>query len=563
MHRLFLRALILACVSAATVGADAFAQLKATLVVGGLSRPVGFVQHPSDPAVQFIVEQGGRIRVLLNGALLPQDFLTLTTAVDSAGERGLLGLAFPPDYATSRRFYVSFTNTAGHSVIARFLRSAGDPLRADPASRFDLEWPGGQRFITQPFSNHNGGHIAFGPDGYLYIGLGDGGSGSDPGHRAQNPLSLLGKMLRIDVSVPDNDSRGYRIPPTNPFVGRTDVLQEIWSLGLRNPWRWSFDYPRAGSTGAILIADVGQGAREEINYEPLGAGGRNYGWRNFEGTLPHVQTEAPFPGPLRAPIFDYDRDAGRSITGGYVYRGTALGLTYRGRYFFADFATSRVWSFALNVDPATREASASALVEHSSELGLGSVSISSFGVDAAGELYTVNYGGSIYRIERAAIGRCGTRALDAHSARWLRAARSVPHTGRRLLSHVGLALASMGQGFQCRSPTRSALPERVWRPVHLVPARRVDDGRQLAHARSGRRGSPRRWCERLQRRRQARCRPAAWCHRRPVAVHHERAIEGRDADHSARLRHAMARCRDRRYQQRWTYRPRLAACNGG
>ena len=182
-----------------------------------------------------------------------QDFLDLTADVLSGGEQGLLGLAFAPDYATSRRVYVNFTNPSGHTVVARFLRDAGDPLRADPATRFDLVWPGGLSYIEQPFANHNGGNLVFGPDGFLYIGLGDGGAGGDPGHRAQNPLTLLGKMLRIDVSVDAGHPTGYSIPPGNPFVGRAGVLPEIWAFGLRNPWRYSFDDPAHGGTGALII----------------------------------------------------------------------------------------------------------------------------------------------------------------------------------------------------------------------------------------------------------------------------------------------------------------------
>src|SRR5215210_1964423 len=192
---------------------DAAAQLRTRVYASGFSAPVAIVQDPTDRNVQFVVEQGGRVRVVRDGTVLPTDFLDLTTQVVSGGEQGLLGLAFAPDAATSRRFFVNFTNRQGHTVVARFRRSA-DPLVADPASRFDLRWGGaaGAAFIAQPFANHNGGHLAFGPDGYLYIGLGDGGSGDDPGHRAQNPLELLGKMLRVDVSVADSDPTGYWVP---------------------------------------------------------------------------------------------------------------------------------------------------------------------------------------------------------------------------------------------------------------------------------------------------------------------------------------------------------------
>jgi glucose/arabinose dehydrogenase len=375
------------------------AQLRATLVASGFSGPLAFVQDPSDVNVQVVVEQRGRVRVLRNGVVGPADFLDLTGQITSGGERGLLGLAFAPDYATSGRVFVCFTNRDGDTVVARFTRSATDPLRVDPSSRFDLAWPGGARVIPQPFSNHNGGHLAFGPDGYLYVGLGDGGSANDPMNHAQNPASLLGKLLRLDVNVPDGNTNGYVIPPTNPFVGRSDVWWEIWALGLRNPWRWNFDDARRGGTGAIVIADVGQGRWEEVNYQPANAGARNYGWRNREGAHDNVTTVAPTLGPLRDPIWEYGHGDGRSITGGFVYRGTALGTAFVGRYFFADFVRSRVWSLALTIDHATREAMAGGLLEHTAELGAGATSPSSFGVDAKGELYVVNYNGTVHRIE--------------------------------------------------------------------------------------------------------------------------------------------------------------------
>jgi glucose/arabinose dehydrogenase len=383
--------------------APALAQLHTDVYVSGLSSPVAFVQDPSNPSVQFVVEQGGRVRAVASGVLQPRDFLDLSSLVSTQAEQGLLGLAFPPDYAASGRFYVNFTNVDGHTVVARFRRSSGDPLVADDSSRFDLRWPGGQAFIAQPFANHNGGNLVFGPDGYLYIGLGDGGSGDDPDHRAQNPGTLLGKMLRIDVSVPDGDAEGYDVPPTNPFVGVPGVLPEIWAFGLRNPWRYSFDDPRLGGTGALVIGDVGQNAWEEIDYEPAGRGGRNYGWRNREGAHDNITTQPPAFLPLTDPVFEYGRASGQAVTGGYVYRGARLGA-FRGRYFFADYVASRVWSVALIVDPGTHEATAVDLRDHTTELG-GSAflnGISSFGVDAEGELYLVSRGaGRVLRVRAA------------------------------------------------------------------------------------------------------------------------------------------------------------------
>src|SRR5688500_16567066 len=377
--------------------ADAAAQLRTRIHASGFTQPLAFVQDPTDPAVQFVVEQGGRIRVVRNGTVEPVDFLNLTASVRSGGEQGLLGMAFPPDSGLTGRVYVNFTNNDGHTVVARFRRSS-NPLVADPASRFDLRWNGasGAALIAQPFANHNGGHLAFGPDGYLYVGLGDGGAGDDPNHFAQDRASLLGKMLRVDVGVPDTHPIGYVVPPGNPFAG-SGTRPEIWSFGWRNPWRWSFDNVARGGTGAMLVGDVGQNSFEEIDYEPAGRGGRNYGWRNREGAHNNVTSLAPFSQPLVDPIHEYPRSSGQSVTGGYVYRGFALGVATRGRYFFADFVSSRIWSIRLTINGSTGEATASELLEHTAQLG-NIANPSSFGEDASGELYVVSYGGTIHRI---------------------------------------------------------------------------------------------------------------------------------------------------------------------
>ena len=397
--------LLIACVAGVT---PALAQLSSVAVVSGLSAPVAVVQDPTQPNIQFIVEQGGRIRVVRDGQLEATSFLDLTSAVLSGGERGLLGLAFAPDYATSRRFFVNFTRKPdGHTVVARFLRSATNPLRADPASRFDLQWGGGNGYITQPFANHNGGDLQFGSDGFLYIPLGDGGSGNDPGHRAQNPTTLLGKMLRIDVDVPDADFEGYDVPADNPFVEDSGVRPEIWAFGLRNPFRVTVDAISRGGTGALVIADVGQSAWEEIDYEPFGAGGRNYGWRNREGAHANVTTLAPAFTPLVDPIFEYSHAVGSVVTGGVVYRGTALGVGFFGRYFFADFAARRIWSLGLQIDATTHQARAGSLIEHTTELGGASAigNVSAFGIGADCEVYFVNYtGGQLRRIVNAVPG---------------------------------------------------------------------------------------------------------------------------------------------------------------
>ena len=405
------RTLLVAIVASLGSAHPALAQLRADLVISGLDAPVGFVQDPTRPNVQLVVQQGGRVRVVQDGVLLAADFLDLTGQITAGGEQGLLGLAFAPDYASSGRVFVNFTDLSGNTVVARFLRDPANPLRVVPASRFDLVWPGGTPFIGQPFANHNGGHLAFGPDGYLYIGLGDGGSGNDPFHLAQTPGSLLGKMLRIDVAVPGNDPIGYRVPSDNPFVGAAGVLPEIWAFGLRNPWRYNFDHPALGGNGALLIADVGQGAWEEINYEPAGHAGRNYGWRNREGANPNVGTLPPFSLPLIDPVYQYSHADGRAITGGFVYRGAALGPAYQGRYFFADSSFGRVWSIRLVVNAQTGEATAADLLEHTAEFGLSAFFPVSFGLDSSGELYVVNIAGTVHRVNPASVpvsGGCAT-----------------------------------------------------------------------------------------------------------------------------------------------------------
>jgi glucose/arabinose dehydrogenase len=388
------RASSLVALAAILIGSalPAQAQLRTQVIVTGLTNPVAWVMDPVDHSTFYVVEQRGTIRTVRDNTLSPGFFLDIRSAISSGGERGLLGLAFPPDHAESRRFYVNFTNPQGHTVVARYTRAVTGA--ADPNSRFDLMWPNGRRIIEQPFSNHNGGHLAFGPDGYLYIGLGDGGSGGDPLNNAQNPNTLLGKMLRIDVNVPDNDARGYRVPGDNPFLDRRPIaaLPEIWAFGLRNPWRYNFDDWLHGGTGALVIADVGQDAREEVNWEPSGAGGRNYGWRLREGRAPYdARTAAAFQ-PLVEPIYDYPRTDGMSITGGYVYRGAALDPMFNGRYFFADYIAGRVFTLGLVLDE-RQEARAVDRLEltdmlgGTTELGL----ISSFGVDADAELYLVSY----------------------------------------------------------------------------------------------------------------------------------------------------------------------------
>ena len=371
---------------------EAAAQLRTSVIATGLTNPVAFVADPLDSSTFLVVEQRGTIRGIHNGVVSSTMFLDIRSQLSAGGERGLLGIAFPPDAVQSRRFYINFTNPDGHTVVARYTRDAQG--RVETNSRFDLVWPDGRAFIEQPFANHNGGHLAFGPDGYLYIGLGDGGSGGDPLNHAQNPNSLLGKMLRIDVGVDDADRRGYRVPGDNPFVDREPIaaLTEIWAFGLRNPWRYSFDDWTRGGTGALVIADVGQSAREEVNWEPRGAGGRNYGWRVREGRNPFDTRLPAAYQPLTDPIHEYPRSDGQSITGGMVYRGSALDGMFNGRYFFADYVAGRVYSIGVALDERQEATAVDLLVVTdmlggTAELGL----ISSFGVDAAGEMFIVSY----------------------------------------------------------------------------------------------------------------------------------------------------------------------------
>ncbi len=396
------RVTLIAVALVAGLASPLAAQLDSDTLVRGLRNPVAIVADPTDRSRLLIAEQGGLVRVARDGALLDDPFLDLRAEIGTGGERGLLGLALAPDYPESRRIFVNFTNRDGHTVIARFAGHADLPLRIDPASRLDLLWPDGRRHIEQPFSNHNGGHLAFGPDGHLYIGLGDGGSGGDPMNLAQTTDTLLGKMLRIDVSVPDDDPRGYRIPADNPFVDAIPLraLAEIWALGLRNPWRYSFDDWTRGGTSALVVADVGQNAREEINFEPPGRGGRNYGWRLREGRLPYDDRTSAALLPLTEPIHDYGRSQGASITGGLVYRGAALDPSFHGRYFYADFISGRVFSIGLHLD-AAGEATADDEREHTQALGardtLGMVS--TFGQDHDGEMLLANYtAGTVVRI---------------------------------------------------------------------------------------------------------------------------------------------------------------------
>jgi glucose/arabinose dehydrogenase len=394
------------------------AQLRAEVYVSGLSSPVAFVQAPGQSNVQLVIEQAGRIRVIQDGALRAEPFLDISAVVGSGGERGLLGLVFAPDYATSRRFWVNFTNTHGHTVIARFLRNADNPLGADAASRFDLVFPGGTPYIAQPFANHNGGDLHFGADGYLYIAMGDGGSSNDPGNLAQDMTSLHGKMLRIDVNAGAEHVSGYAVPDDNPFhdgtvvspgiSGGHPVRNLVWSLGWRNPWRFTFDSVAVGGRGAMVVGDVGQNAWEEANYEPAGRGGRNYGWRIREGAHPTPAFNDPRTAGLTDPILEYSHAVGNAITGGPVYRGTGLGLSYFGDYFFADL-NGRVWSASFTFDRTSGDATNAEVVEHT---GLGSVGTPvAFGTDGSCRVYIVDIGGRVLRLLPSSMSTASTCAF--------------------------------------------------------------------------------------------------------------------------------------------------------
>ncbi len=348
------------------------AALATEIVASGLERPVYLTSPPGDPRL-FIVQQTGRIRIVdAAGGLLAAPFLDLEGGVDGSSEGGLLNLAFHPDYATNGFAYVNYTNTAGNTVVARYSVSA-DPNRLDPASAKQI------LTVEQPFANHNGGQLQFGADGMLYVFLGDGGSGGDPFGHGQDLSTLLGSILRLDVDGGDP----YAIPSDNPFVGTPGARGEIWAYGLRNPWRGSFD----AASGTLYVADVGQAAREEVNAVPAGAGGVNYGWNVMEGSTCFGGGGCSTQG-LTLPVSEYDHGEGCSVTGGYVYRGSAL-PSLRGHYFYSDFCAGFLRSFRL----------VGALATDTREWNVGILgAVSSFGVDRSGELYVLDLSGTVRRL---------------------------------------------------------------------------------------------------------------------------------------------------------------------
>ena len=343
---------------------------KLETVITGLDRPL-LLTAPSGDSRIFVVEQSGAVRVVSDGAVVAT-FLDLTGQVSGGNEQGLLGLAFHPSFDANGRFFVSYTDPAGDTRLVEYHASQGSDVADGEPVRTILE-------VEQPFSNHNGGHVVFGPDGMLYFGLGDGGSGGDPANNGQDLETLLGSLLRLDV----DGETPYEIPTDNPFVGQPGAREEIWAYGLRNPWRFSFDVP----LGLLIIGDVGQNAWEEIDVAPAGDGGLNYGWRVMEGL-------ECFVGPgcgnesFTVPALVYSHAVGCSVTGGHVYRG-ASAPSLRGKYLFSDFCSGwiRVVTFTGDNEPDVTQLNISR-----------PGSVSSFGQDGFGESYVLTIEGGIFRL---------------------------------------------------------------------------------------------------------------------------------------------------------------------
>ena len=345
--------------------------LATTVVASGLSSPLHLTAPASDPRL-FIIEKPGRIRIVENGQLHSTPFLDISNLVSTGGEQGLLSLAFHPQYAANGYFYVNYTDSGGHTRVVRYTVSA-DPNVADAASAKTILG------VTQPASNHNGGHILFGPDGMLYIAMGDGGGGGDTFGNGQDTATLHGALLRIDVDHGDP----YAIPTDNPLASQPGARAEIWAYGLRNPWRIAFDR----ATNLLYIADVGQNAWEEVNVAAAATGGLNYGWNIMEGQHCFNGGNCNSNG-LVLPVLEYDHGVGCSITGGHVYRGSAIPAV-RGHYFYSDFCSGFLRSFVYANGGAT----------DAREWELGSLGrVLSFGEDGVGELYVLSQNGNVYRL---------------------------------------------------------------------------------------------------------------------------------------------------------------------
>ena len=396
-------------------------------VADGLGPIVGVTHAGAGSGRLFLTRQRGDVLILEAGAVLPTPFLDISGLVSKTGERGLLSLAFHPDYAENGFFYVDYTDLAGDTVVARYSVSATDPDQADPGSAHPI------LFQNQPFANHNGGQLQFAPDGRLLIGLGDGGSANDPLGNGQNRRTLLGKLLRIDVDAGDP----YAIPDDNPFVGDPQTLPEIWALGLRNPWRFSFDR----ATGDLFVADVGQARREEVDFEPAGSpGGRNYGWADMEGSICRLP-----PGGcdgFTAPVLEYDHTQGCSITGGYRYRGLRF-PSLAGVYLYGDYCSGRIWG--------ARESGGSWTT---SQLLDTNLPISTFGEDEDGTLYVATTDGRVQRIEAEPFVRGDVDGDGRADLFWQKAVS-------------GATVAWLMEGVRLRAPhvfTR-AIADESWRLV--------------------------------------------------------------------------------------------------
>lgn len=392
----FKNLLLLFCVTGFAIATKG-QSFKLNDVASGFNKPVDISNTgiPDDKRL-FITEKDGKIKIIdETGMILPTPFLDIDNKVNSvSNERGLLGLCFHPEYDINGHFYVNYTNNNGSTVISRFTKSGNNDNLADLASEKIL------LTIVQPFENHNGGEINFGKDGFLYIGMGDGGSGGDPGNRAQNPKNMLGKILRIDV---DTENAPYLIPANNPYKDNTDTLQEIWSMGWRNPWRFSFDR----ETDEMWIADVGQNKWEEVNIEPSGQGGLNYGWKCYEGLQEYDFSKCDNGTPFVTPIHVYDNksDVGCSITGGYVYRGTQNPGLY-GKYIYADYCTGRFWALYKNSNGDW---------QNDDLADLQNFHYATFGEDIDGELYVASL--SSGRLFKISDGTSSTSELPKYSTK--------------------------------------------------------------------------------------------------------------------------------------------------
>ncbi|MFN0208068.1 MAG: PQQ-dependent sugar dehydrogenase [Planctomycetota bacterium] len=430
--------------------AQATVPLTVQPVAGGFVQPVGVYSPRTDPTRLFVVELGGTIRIIKNGIVLNTPFLDITNKVQSGGEEGLLGLAFDPDYKNNGRFFVYYNRQPDIAIVLeRYLVSATNPDVANAAS--------GETYlvIPKPFSGHNGGSMAFSPlDGLLYIGVGDGGSGGDPLNNAQDINSLLGKILRINVNF-STPEKPYLPAHGNPYFGPADGLDEIYAIGIRNPWKMTFDR----LSGDLYIADVGQELSEEVNYIPEGAAGFiNFGWRCMEG--PYCTS---YSGPvgcicndptLAKAIHTYDHPTGCAIIGGYVYRGHAL-PEYTGEYFFGDLCTKKMWSFAYDGIVKT------AVKDLSTDLAppSGSHTFASFGEDANGELYIVYHSGEIGRIARASLQLPGVSSYGSGTPGCAGSQQLSAETPAKInienfyLRATNAPANSMGIGFMATSPS--------------------------------------------------------------------------------------------------------------